>query len=225
MVLIMSLDTLKKYGKIFLNAILAGCFIGIAGTVFLSVQNPVIGAFLFAFGLMTILCFSFKLYTGAIGYLAVQGKNTPRYLVALVLIWCGNLVGTYLVGTLVRASRIYAGIESRVASICDVKLHDAPAGILILSVFCGLLMYVAVESFRRKELGDIFRFASVFLCVAIFILSGFEHCIANMYYFSVAAKWDCHTLNYVLLMTLGNSIGGMLIPCADYFRNESHSSR
>jgi formate/nitrite transporter FocA (FNT family) len=79
-------------------------------------------------------------------------------------------------------------------------------------------MYLAVETFRRKELGDIFRFAAVFLCVAIFILCGFEHCIANMYYFSVAGAWSRDVFLLVLLMTLGNSLGGMLLPIADKFR-------
>jgi len=79
-------------------------------------------------------------------------------------------------------------------------------------------MYVAVESFRREELAPIFRFASVFLCVAVFILCGFEHCIANMYYFSAAGVWSWPTLGAILLMTLGNSIGGWLIPLADKVR-------
>ena len=80
-------------------------------------------------------------------------------------------------------------------------------------------MYLAVETYRRKELGDIFRFAAVFLCVSIFILCGFEHCIANMFYFSAAGVWSVKTLLTVLLMTLGNSLGGWLLPLADKIRN------
>ena len=80
-------------------------------------------------------------------------------------------------------------------------------------------MYLAVETYRRKELGDIFRFAAVFLCVAIFILCGFEHCIANMYYFSAAGVWSVKTFGYILLMTLGNALGGWLVPLLDKIRN------
>ena len=54
------------------------------------------------FGLLTILCNNFKLFTGAVGYLASQGKNTPAYLFTLLLIWSGNLVGCFAVGTAVR---------------------------------------------------------------------------------------------------------------------------
>ena len=52
----------------------------------------------------------------------------------------------------------------------------------------------------------------IVLGVIVFILCGFEHCIANMYYFSVANIWNLNTLLYLLIMILGNSLGGMLIP-------------
>ena len=206
--------------KIFINALLAGLFIGMAGTVYLAVKNPHLGAFLFAFALMTILCYGFKLYTGAIGYLMTQKrKDILAYLVTLVLIWLGNLGGCFAVGSLVRCSRTFGKLDARAMAVCTEKLNDSPGSILILAFFCGILMYLAVETYRRKELGDIFRFATVFLCVAIFILCGFEHCIANMYYFSAAGMWSVNTLLSVLLMTLGNSLGGWLLPLADKIRN------
>ncbi len=201
-----------------INALLAGIFIGIAGTVYLAVKNPVIGAVLFGFGLMTILCYGFKLYTGAIGYLANQGKKTPAYLWTLLLIWCGNFSGTWLVGTLVRHSRTFAKIDARVGAMCAEKLADKMPSLLVLSFFCGILMYVAVETYRREELSPIFRFFGIFLCVSIFILSGFEHCIADMFYFSAANVWNGWTLTITLLLTLGNSLGGMLLPVADKLR-------
>ena len=46
----------------------------------------------------------------------------------------------------------------------------------------------------------------------VFILCGFEHCVANMYYFSVAGMWSGKALVYLLVMTLGNSVGGILFP-------------
>ena len=212
--------TFTQYSKIFLNALLAGLFIGMAGTVYLAVPNANLGAFLFAFALMTILCYGFKLFTGAIGYLMTQKRaDIFSYLITLILIWLGNLGGCFAVGSLVRSTRTFALIEARVMSVCNAKLNDDPASLLILAFFCGILMYLAVETYRRKELGDIFRFAAVFLCVSIFILCGFEHCIANMFYFSAAEVWSVKTLLTVLLMTLGNSLGGWLLPLADKFRN------
>jgi formate/nitrite transporter FocA (FNT family) len=177
------------------------------------------GAFLFGFGLLTIVSYGFKLYTGAVGYLAIQGKNAPRYLLELLLIWLGNLAGCFSVGFLVRQTRSFPGFAERVANVCAAKAGDSFVSWLILSFFCGILMYVAVETFKRKEeLSATVRVPVLFLCVAIFILSGYEHCIANMYYFSAADMWSWKALGAIGVMTLGNSLGGMLLPFAGHVK-------
>ena len=206
--------------KIFVNGIMAGVFIGIAGTVYLSVPIPVVGAFLFGFGLLTILCNNFKLFTGAVGYLAAQGRKAPAYLWTLLLIWGGNLLGCFAVGTAVRCTRVaeLSGIVAKAQTICAAKTADSAASLLILAFFCGILMYLAVDTFRR-ELPPVIRTVNVFLCVMVFILSGFEHCIANMYYFSAAGIWSWSNLGLILIMTLGNSLGGMFPVVADKIRN------
>ncbi|MBR1660418.1 MAG: formate/nitrite transporter family protein [Oscillospiraceae bacterium] len=48
--------------------------------------------------------------------------------------------------------------------------------------------------------------------IVTFILCGFEHCVANMYYFSMTDMWSLKALGYVLIMTLGNAAGGVIIP-------------
>jgi len=48
--------------------------------------------------------------------------------------------------------------------------------------------------------------------VMVFILSGYEHCIANMFYFTIAKAWSLNTVGYLAVMTLGNAVGGMFIP-------------
>ena len=207
-----------RWWKIFVNGIFAGIFIAIAGTVFLSVPNPAVGAVMFGFGLQGILLADFKLYTGAIGYLAVQGRNTFAYLADLAAIWTGNLAGCFVVGRLLLRTRILPAISERAGRMCEAKLADGPVSILILSFFCGILMFTAVDGFKKESLPAAARTVMVFLCVAVFILSGFEHCVANMYYFSVADAWSRHTLSWVLLMTLGNSLGGMLIPACGKLR-------
>lgn len=195
------------------GAFAAGIFIGLAGTVFLSVPNKIAGAFLFGFGLLTIVCSGFKLYTGAIGYLVLQGKKTPSYLLTLLMIWIGNWIGTFFVGTAVRLSRVGGAVASRAEGLCQVKMADGWISLLVLSFFCGILMFLAVDTFRRKdEVPSVARTGMVFLCVMVFILSGFEHCIADMYYFSAAGMWNGDSLLRTLWMTLGNSLGGFLLP-------------
>ena len=195
------------------SAFASGIFIGLAGTVFLSVPNKIAGAFLFGFGLLTIVCSGFKLYTGAIGYLVLQGRKTPSYLLTLLMIWIGNWIGTFLVGTALRFSRVGGSVAARAESLCQVKMADGWISLLVLSFFCGILMFLAVDSFRRKdEIPSVARTALVFLCVMVFILSGFEHCVADMYYFSAAGMWNSDSLLRTLWMTLVNSLGGFLLP-------------
>ena len=209
-----------EYWHIFANGIIAGVFIGIAGTVYLAMPIPALGAFLFGFGLLTILCNNFKLFTGAVGYLASQGRNTFAYLFTLLLIWGGNLVGCFAVGSAVRMSRVaeMSGIVAKAANLCTIKSADSLTSLLILAFFCGILMYLAVDTFKR-DLPPVIRMTNVFLCVMVFIISGFEHCIANMYYYSVAGMWSWSNLGVILWMTLGNALGGMFPVAADKVRN------
>ena len=204
---------MKKHLLTLRGAVASGIFIGLAGTVFLSIPNKFAGAFLFGFGLLTIVCCGFKLYTGAVGYLVLQGKKAPAYLLTLLVIWIGNWIGTFLVGTALRYSRVGSALAARSQGLCAVKMADSWISLLVLSFFCGILMFLAVDTFRRKdEYPGVIRMTMVFICVMVFILSGFEHCVADMYYFSVAGMWTAGSLVRTLWMTLGNSLGGFLLP-------------
>ena len=195
-------------GRQFVSAVLAGMMIGMGGTVYLSQTNSVVGSFLFAVGLFTVVVFQLHLFTGKIGYLPFQNLT---YLTELLITWIGNLVGTFLTATMVRNSRIYEGMAERVEQIAAVKLNDDFLSIFLLAIFCGMLMFIAVDCFKTQK-GSTLQFIGVFVPVMVFILSGFEHVIANMFYFSLSASWSGHCFASVLVMTLGNSIGGMLIP-------------
>lgn len=206
---------MKKYLLTLRGAVAAGIFIGLAGTVYLSLlPNKFAGAFLFGFGLLTIVCCGFKLYTGAVGYLVVQGRSSFwSYLLNLAVIWIGNFIGTNLVGLALRFSRVGEGLTKSAGALCAVKTADSWPSLLVLSFFCGVLMFLAVDTFRRNgEVPGVVRGAMVILCVMVFILSGFEHCVADMYYFSVAGMWTASSLTRTLWMTLGNSLGGFLLP-------------
>lgn len=196
---------MKKNIKMFLLAIGAGLAISIGGTVYLSVDNKIIGSLLFAVGLYAIVLNGLFLYTGKVGYLVVQSDKI-EYLGLLAITWLGNLAGTWIGAVAVLNTRIQ-GIRENAVGICETKLADGPLSIFLLAIFCGILMYIAVDGFKEKENPLI-----LFICVSVFILSGFEHCIANMFYFSIAGAWSLKTIVYLIIMTLGNSLGGMLIP-------------
>ena len=194
--------------KDFIKSILAGIMIAIGGTIYLSIDNKVVGASLFGIGLFTIVVYGFNLYTGKIGYL-VDNFNF-KYIKMLVITLIGNFIGTFFVGYILKFTRIYSLIHDKAKSLVDIKLDDSLVSILILAFFCGILMYLAVNTYKESK--DIGKYLGVFLGVIVFILCGFEHCIANMYYFSVANAWNVNALLYLLVMILGNSLGGMLIP-------------
>ena len=207
---------MKKNVSILIKSILAGIMIGIGGTIFLSLDNKIVGSILFAIGLFVIVVYGFNLYTGKIGYL-VDNFN-KKYIRELIITLIGNFIGTFFVGFILRYTRIYTSISDKAKGLVDIKLNDTLISILILSFFCGILMYLAVNTY--KEVKDVGKYLAVFLGVIVFILCGFEHCIANMYYFSIANAWHLNTLLYLFIMIIGNSLGGILIPLCNKIINK-----
>ena len=80
-------------------------------------------------------------------------------------------------------------------------------------------MYLAVNGHKESK-NDFAKYAGVFLCVSVFILCGFEHCVANMCYFTLANMWSLTTFAYLGIMVLGNSLGGILFPLSDRLLNK-----
>lgn len=198
---------MKSIINILTRAFLTGIAIGIGGTVFLSCESKVVGAFLFGTGLFTILTFGFYLYTGKVGYIV---ENKPKYIGDVALIWLGNLIGTFVFAKLILMTRI-AGISAKAAAMCAVKMNDSLPSLFILAIFCGMLMFIAADGYKKID-HETGRCLAIFLPVMAFILSGFEHCIANMFYFSLANAWTAKSFGYLIIMSLGNAVGGMLIP-------------
>lgn len=207
--------------KYLLKSILAGIVIAIGGTIYLSIDNKILGSVFFTIGLFTVVVYSLNLYTGKIGYL-VNNFNI-KYIKELIITLIGNFIGTFFVGFILKFTRIYSLINEKAKVIVDIKLNDNFLSILILSFFCGILMFLAVNGY--KTLKDSGKYLAVFLSVIVFILCGFEHCIANMYYFTIANSYNLVALKYLLIMILGNSIGGVLIPIFNLFIDSEKSMK
>lgn len=203
------MEEIKNNIITFIKAILAGIMIGIGAIIYLSCTSKVVGSFLFAIGLFVIISFQFNLYTGKIGYMnnLYAWKHNWLY---ILLIWLGNFVGTFAIGSLICFTRLAPILCAAAQTICTIKLTDNFVSLLILSFFCGMLMYTAVEGSKiPNHFGQILI---IFLCVMVFILCGFEHCIANMAYITIAGMWSWEALGAIGIMTLGNSLGGVFIP-------------
>ena len=192
--------------KVLVRAILAGVMISIGGTIYLALDNKMLGAFLFSIGLFAICTNGFNLYTGKIGYVI---DNKPKYLIELLFTLVGNLIGTVGCGYLLFLSRAGDKLRGTAQAISTIKLNDNLLSIFILSIFCGIIMYLAVDLY--KKLTDFGKYMGIFMGITVFILAGFEHCVANMFYFSMANMWTWKTVLYVLVMVAGNSVGSILL--------------
>ena len=207
---------MKNIMKYLIKSILAGIMIAIGGTVFLSLEDKSIGATFFSIRLFIIVTNGLNLYTGKVGYIF---ENNIKYLIEVLVTIVGNFIGTFFVGFILKFTRIYSAINLKAAAMCTIKLNDSVISILILSFFCGMLMYLAVNGYKVMK-DSIGKYASIFLGVIVFILCGFEHSVANMYYFSVADMWSLKACGYLTLMILGNAMGGVLFPLCNKLKDK-----
>lgn len=196
-----------EYMKEFISAVMAGISIGLGGLVYLSVENKVIGAALFTIGLFCVCTFGFNLFTGKVCY-ALQ--NDKEYLKRLPIIWIGNLIGTGLLAMTVQFTRIASALNEKADSLCQIKINDRYSSLFFLGILCNILIYIAVEGFKNNahETG---KYLSLFFGVMVFILSGTEHCVADMFYFWMAKLWSLKTIVSLITITAGNAFGGICI--------------
>lgn len=190
---------MTKSLKMLTSAIVAGICIGLAGTCFLSIENRTVGALMFSLGLLTICMNRFSLFTGKVCF--ARKKDD---FINLALIWIGNFIGCGVVGLSVHF--IKPILIQRAAEMCATKLTEG-FYVIPLGIFCNILIYFAVSKFN---ITDTMSCVLLVLCVMAFILCGFEHCIANMYYFWVC-EMSSASIVYLLLNTVGNAIGGFII--------------
>ncbi len=197
---------------LFRRAVMSGLCIGIGCWINLACEVKYLGAFLFTVGLYTILTQGFALYTGMVGYLPYN-RNLD-YLIQLLVVIAGNFTGTACVAIPVQTlARQGAAVREAAAKICEVKVADSPASLFVLGIGCGILMYIAVHSYKTKANTDGFSklFATI-VAIPTFILCGMEHSIADMAYFSFAGAWSVKAVLCIVVILLGNAVGGMLIP-------------
>ena len=178
-----------------MNSLLAGVLIGLGGFAFISVGGGIQGALLFSLGLLSVLILKADLYTGWV-------CRPERYNIKMPLVLIGNALGAIMLGI------ISSGIidPEFVSTVCANKLSHSVAHWFIASVFCGIFIGVAVRSWDKKqsELLTIF-------CVMGFILTGSEHVVADIYYFSAALMFNFDVLLKICVAALGNMTGGYLV--------------
>lgn len=199
--------TIKGILKDFILAVLAGISISIGGIAFLSSSSPVWGAIFFCVGLFLVLVFNFNLFTGKVCY---SLENKPSYLIKLLVIWIGNFLGAFLIGSILKITRLES-LTAAVQNVVAKKAGDGFLSLFILGIFCNILIFIAVDGYKNcpHEIG---KYLSLFFGVTVFVICGFEHCVADMFYFSFFGLTGDLMLR-ILVITAGNIVGGLLIPC------------
>ena len=175
----------------FLRSILAGICIGLGGAIFLKIGG-IIGAVMFAFGLLTVVHFKLPLYTGTAGFINI--KSTQDW-ISMIIILMGNILGCFLLSLM-----NISGIDGT-----EVILSRINAGYiqcLLNAIGCGLIMTLIVQGGRDKNL------LLILFGIPVFILLGFYHSIADAFYMQlVDFKLFIDYLPYYLIIVLGNFIG------------------
>ena len=189
-------------GKILRSAIFAGIYIGIAGFGFLSANiqssyGALFGSVLFALGLLAIVGYKLKLFTGTAGFIS---KNEIGDLLITLL---GNIIGCFLLGQLTIFSPMADAIQTSALKIMSTRIQTGILNCGLLAIGCGLLMTTAVNFARQKN------YLPLIFGVPLFIVCGFPHCVADaLYYLTVPfSNWNTDILYVYLATILGNAIG------------------
>lgn len=191
----------------FRSSILSGIAVGIAGWGYLACTN-IIGAVLFSFGLLTVVNYKLKLYTGTAGFVALRSEDgKSRWLKAigeLLFILAGNILGCLFVSLFARLSPMELGEAAQ--KILEGRLAIGPLRAGLLAVGCGFIMTTVVTFAREgKPLALLFG-------VPLFINCGFPHCLADaFYYLTVPVSYTgAHLAELAILypsLVVGNFIG------------------
>ena len=202
---------MKKATSFIADGILAGFILSVSCAANMTAGAP-LGAFLFSLGLFTIITFKLGLYTGKAGYMAT---NPPSYIPEVVLTIVGNAAGSAIGGTLLRLTRFGADLTESASKIMMTKAADSILSVFVLAIFCGVLMFVAVDGSKRLNEAKNFVGALfiVVMPIFVFITCGFNHSIADMgYYFISGCTGGMAAIRYLIIAILGNAVGCMLIP-------------
>lgn len=190
------------------EALMAGMIIGIAAlgnVVSITGGSTIFGAILFCVGLVTILFERFKLVTGNFGN-ALQGRVSWRNMLAM-FIW--NVIGVIIIALL---RKLDTGFESLMPTLEKLVAAREARGwwrTILAGAGTGFLIQVAVENYKNNKSAW-----GIMLPTAMFVFLGWNHCIADIFYYVLAGS--CKDILLVLMAALGNFIGATVVTIANW---------
>lgn len=186
----------------FIKSILAGIFISIGATAFLITKN----AFIFTIGIFLVFNFNTILITG---YVPSSVYNSKFNTLDTLQIALGNLIGSCLFGILIANTRLITAIKPIADTLISTKTNDSLLSIFILSILCvALIGYGVIGANKTKSY--LSKMFALMFPTFIFVVCGFEHMVANMFYITLANKFIV-SMPFLTVSILGNVIGGLLM--------------
>lgn len=238
--------------KMFLLGILAGAFIAFGAEASslaahnvtqVGIQRLIMGC-VFPVGLIMVVLLGTELFTGNCMMVAAVADKRVKFAMLLrnwVVVYLGNLVGAALIVLLVSATG-QLGYSSNGLAVLTIKIAAAKTGLSFGAAFaggilCNVLVCVAVLLAMASK-SIIGKIAGIWFPIMAFVLSGFEHSVANMYYipagifasmnpaYAAAAQEagvnmaNLNALGFlgnIVPVTLGNIVGGAAIALVMWF--------
>ena len=217
--------------RFFVRSIVAGLYLGIAtilsyiiGSMLLGVNeivSKIAYAGTFGIGLVCIILLGAELFTGNCFTTIIPVYAKRIKLVQIMPMWIicyiGNFIGIFLLSFLFIKSGAQNGfIKPYLASMYESKIVYDALGLFIKGILCNFIVCVAAYSGIKCK-SETAKIILVFVLVMTFVLSGFDHSIANMGTFSLiftqfgtSLSWGFLPM-HMLLSTLGNIIGGSIL--------------
>ena len=180
---------------------MSGICIGIAGFGFLSLKSSgefLAGCVIFAFALISVIAYKLRLYTGLAGFF---GRTEFGLLIKVLL---GNIIGCATMGAFTRLSPM--PLQETAQALLQSRLDLGLVNGGLLAIGCGFIMTTAVTFARQgNNLPMLFG-------VPLFIVCGFPHCVADVFYFLCVpiAFVKAHLLQVLcvyICIVLGNLVG------------------
>lgn len=221
--------------KMILLGMLAGAFIALAGVgaTFGNVYvGKLAGACIFPAGLAMVVVAGSELFTGnnlMVMALLDRKIGWKGLLKNWFFVFLGNLIGAVAVAGIVVLSGVFDNISETVIATASAKVNLGFGEAILRGVLCNFLVCIAVwMAFGAQSVAG--KIAAVFFPIMVFVLCGFEHSVANMFYvpagiFETMVNGNAVTgldvggflLNNLLPVTIGNIIGGALLVGGGYY--------
>jgi formate/nitrite transporter len=217
--------------------LLAGAFIGLGALMFTLVASDsslgfaasrLLGGLVFSLGLILVTVAGAELFTGN-NMLAMAWEDgcvtTRQVLRNWVVVCAANFVGAAGLALLVWLSG-HAGLNGGAIGATAIKIAAAKAGLAPVEAFfrgmlCNALVCMAVwMAFAGRSVAD--KAIAIVFPITAFVAAGFEHSIANMYFFPLAlllggpVGWGDFARN-LLPVTAGNIVGGSVLVALVYY--------